>query len=329
VEVAQEGVQVTRRQRATRIVRVLAATCFVGLPHAAACAPPEPASAPAFDSTRAFADLAELVALGPRPAGSAASAAARALIGDRLRQAGFRVETQELDVRGPEGRSVRMTNVVGVKGGARPEILLLVTHYDTKAIDGVRFVGANDGASGAAAMLEIARQLGPRQTAHEIRLAFCDGEEAFGPSITADDGLYGSRALAARMEGDGTLARIRALILVDMVADADLNLSGNLEDSPRLRALLQEEAARLGLRGALDRGALPGLIDDHTPFAERGVEQILTLIDFQYGARRTPGPFWHTERDALATVSAESLARAGRLALAVLARIDAAADTGP
>jgi Zn-dependent M28 family amino/carboxypeptidase len=210
--------------------------------------------------------------------------------------------------------------VIGRRAGTAPGRVLAVTHYDTKALPGARFVGANDGASGVAVLLEVARQLGARPLAHETWLVFFDGEEAFGPTITADDGLYGSRALAKRMADDGSLAEVRALVLVDMVADADLILTPDLGDAPRLAGLLREVARERGLEAALDpRAALP-IVDDHTPFAEAGVDT-LALIDFQFGARRTPGPLWHTARDDLAAVSEASLNTSGQLAIGVLGRL--------
>jgi hypothetical protein len=277
-------------------------------------------SAP-FDGARAFQDLRELVAIGPRPAGSPGAEATRALIRERLRQAGWKVQEHDFEARTPRG-PVPMTNLIGMRRGSRPGRILLVTHYDTKHIEGIRFVGANDGASGVALLLEAARQLATRELLYEVWLVFFDGEEAVGPSITRDDGLYGSRALAERMESDGALETVRALILVDMVADADLTLITYVATPAPLRDLLLQEARALDLEGAIDRTPFPGLVDDHTPFVERGVPRVLTLIDFQYGARRTPGPYWHTERDDLDAVSESSLNTAGALAVQVLERLE-------
>ncbi len=280
-----------------------------------------PSSAePGFDGARAFRDLVDQVALGPRPAGSAAAERTRALIGERLRQAGWRVELHAFPARAPDGSTHDLVNVIGRRAGAGPGRILAVTHYDTKNLPGERFVGANDGASGVAVLLEVARQLGARPLAREAWLVFFDGEEAFGPTITAEDGLYGSRALTKRMADAGSLADVRALVLVDMVADSDLNLTPDFGDARRLAALLQDVAGGLALEAALDPHAALPLVDDHTPFAEAGVET-LALIDFQFGARRTPGPLWHTARDDLSAVSEASLNTSGRLAIGVLGRL--------
>jgi hypothetical protein len=290
----------------------------------AACAleDPPPRDAGPFDGDRAFSDLADLVAIGPRPAGSSGAERARRLIGDRLRQAGWKAEIRPFVAESPSGEAVEMANVVGVLEGAREERILLVTHYDTKRIPGIRFVGANDGASGAALLLEVARQLGTRKPPFTLWLVFCDGEEAFGQAITARDGLYGSTALARELQREGELDHIRALILVDMVADADLNLTLDLGSSARLRHLLRRVAREAGLESALDPHSRVLLVDDHTPFARLGVDPVLALIDFEFGARSSPGPYWHTERDDLDAVSAESLNTVGTLTVELIERIN-------
>ncbi len=277
----------------------------------------------AFDAERAFGDLRDLVALGPRPAGSPELEAARRLLEERLRQAGWRVERHAFEAHYPDGAPRTLTNLIASREGTRAngERVLFVTHYDTKRIPGVRFVGANDGASGAAVLLELARALATRPLAHTVQLVFCDGEEADGATISASDGLYGSRALAERMEREGSLGRVRALVLVDMVGDADLGLTRDLGDSPQLVADLRDAAREAGLEGVLNGGALP-IVDDHTPFVERGLRETLILMDFQFGERRTPGPFWHTARDDLSAVSPASLNAVGRLAIGVFERLE-------
>jgi hypothetical protein len=266
-----------------------------------------------FDSARAFRDLEALVQIGPRPAGSAGAARARELIRERLRQAGWPVEEHAFQAH-PKGRPpVPMVNLIARKDGAGADRLLLITHYDTKDIPGVHFVGANDGASGAAVLLELARVLAGDALPLGVDLVFADGEEAFGPNIDDEDGLYGSSALAERMQKDGSLARVRAVILVDMVGDRDQNLVYELGSSPLLRELFVREAARLGDDELFDLASATSVIDDHTPFQQRGVPHVLALIDFQFGARKSPGPLWHTAGDDLASVSEASLGRIGRV----------------
>lgn len=291
---------------------MLAFACALALACGERGAAPAAPHASDFDGARAFRDLEALVNLGPRPAGSAALTAARTLIRDRLRQAGWSVEAHEFSVARPGASPVPMVNLIARRGSPAAPRTLLVTHYDTKNIPGIAFVGANDGASGAAVLLELARVTAADSPPPPLELVFCDGEEAFGANITDDDGLYGSKALAARMASDGSLAQIGAVVLVDMVGDRDLNLALDMRSSPALRNRFEAAAAKLGFPAPFDPRQAMGVIDDHTPFQERGVDEVLALIDFQYGARSSPGPRWHTAGDTLEAVSADSLNRVGR-----------------
>ncbi len=275
-----------------------------------------------FEGARAFADLRDLVAIGERPAGSAGAARTRELIRERLRQAGWASSTHAFRVDRGNGATVELENVVAKRPGRQSKIILLGAHYDTKRIDGIRFLGANDGASGVAVLLELARALGPGPGEFPVWLAFFDGEEAFGSDITPEDGLFGSQALAERMLQDGDLERVRAVIVVDMVGDRDLDLVTDSYSSPRLRSYLNEAAARMGIQEVLARGPRLAVIDDHMPFRERGVEEVLLLMDFRFGGRWAPGPYWHTARDDLTSVSAESLNTVGKLCVLILERIE-------
>jgi Zn-dependent M28 family amino/carboxypeptidase len=196
---------------------------------------------------------------------------------------------------------------------------MLVTHYDTKRLPDVpQFVGANDGASGVAVLLELARVLPRRPRALGYQLVFFDGEEAVGPHIRAGDGLYGSRALAAKLQQEGELAQVRALVLVDMVGDSDLNLSWGSDSSPELVGPWVELARS---RGVALEGPM-ALVDDHTPFVEAGVARVLSLIDFHYGERVSPGWRWHGRGDGLEAVSAASLDSVGSALVEFLVRIE-------
>ena len=274
-----------------------------------------------FDAERAYTDLVDQVRIGPRPSGSEGARATRHLIATRLRQAGWPVEEHRFEVRRPDGSPVSMVNLIATRRGERSDRIWIGAHYDTTHIPGVNFVGANDGASGVAVLLELARVLGARPRPFTVELVFFDGEEAFGRNITRLDGLYGSRALAGRLVEEGRLGKIRALLLVDMVADRDLNLSIDSGSAPWLRNLLQQEAQRLA-PDMVDPGAAVRLVDDHTPFREVGLADVLAIIDFQFGARSTPGPLWHTAGEDLSAVSQESLNRVGRLLVQILERAE-------
>jgi hypothetical protein len=313
------------------LAALLAAACLLGL----ACQEREAAPVAAgprsseFDAARAFRDLEALVRIGPRPAGSAGAAETRALIRDRLRQAGWVVEAHDFTVARPHGAPVAMTNLIARRGSIGAPRTLVVTHYDTKNIPGIAFVGANDGASGVAVLLELARTLASDEPPLPVELVFFDGEEAFGQNITADDGLYGSKALAERMANDGSLAQVRAVVEVDMVGDRDLNLALDMRSSPTLIQSFESAAAQLGLPPPFDPQQAMGVIDDHSSFQDRGVEEVLALIDFQYGSRVSPGPRWHTAGDTLEAVSADSLSSVGRTLTAALRTRPAAGSPPP
>lgn len=320
---------VPRHRRVTLLLALVLALACDPRTDSPASDPPAPAAAPApakavqgFDGARAYRDLEALVQIGPRPSGSPGAERTRALIRERLRQAGWPVEAHEFEAQPPGLAAVPMVNLIARREGASAERVLLITHYDTKNIPGMDFVGANDGASGVAVLLELARVLASRPLPLTTELVFADGEEAFGPSIDAQDGLYGSTALAERMKQDGSLAQVRSLILVDMVGDKDLNLVLDMGSSSLLRTLFADAAEKLGEGGMIDERAIMGVVDDHTPFATRGVEHVLALIDFQFGARKSPGPLWHTAGDDLSAVSAASLGRFGKVLVEALVGIE-------
>ena len=206
-----------------------------------------------------------------------------------------------------------MVNLIAELPGPEPLWIVFGTHYDTKRVEGIRFVGANDGASGVALLLELARQLMPASRPYGVRLLFFDGEESFGPHLTLEDGLYGSRALSREMKLTGQLDSVAALIVVDMVADRDLDLVDDRNSSAGLRSLLLRAAKRLELESLLSEGPRTGIVDDHVPFKQEGLDEVLCLIDLRYGDRSLPGPFWHSSRDGLDAVSSSSLNTVGQL----------------
>jgi Zn-dependent M28 family amino/carboxypeptidase len=261
------------------------------------------------DGVRALRHVERLTALGPRPAGSRAADRARQYIVGELKRAGVEARTQAFDADTPHGR-LRMANVIGVLPGARPDVVVVAGHYDTKWFREFAFVGANDGGSSAALLLELARVLAtrPRQFTHWI--VFFDGEEA-REHWTETDSLYGSRRLAADLARAGTLPR--ALVVVDMIGDRDLGIRRESGSTPWLTDLVWSVARRL----RYDRHFLPESLsveDDHMPFVRAGVPATL-LIDFDY-------PPWHTAADTLDKVSAESLRIVGEVVLDALPEIE-------
>jgi len=258
-----------------------------------------------------------LVAMGPRPVGSEAHRQMERYIIDKLQAAGAAVDQDTFTTQTPIGE-MSMTNIIGRLGKPGGRIIVLASHYDTKLMDG--FVGANDGGSSTGLLLALAPILAKKNINHEIRLVFFDGEEAF-ETWTEQDSLYGSRHLAAKWKADGTAARIGAMILVDMIGDADLDLLKDSNSTPWLRDLVWKVAARLGhSRHFLNREA--EYEDDHLPFVAAGVPAV-DLIDLKYGPNNCPnGCYWHTSEDTLDKISSGSMQIVGDVVLESVIELD-------
>jgi hypothetical protein len=176
-----------------------------------------------FDAARAWEHLRQLVAIGPRPSGSPAIEQTRTYIRQQLGAAGLTATEQAWDEQTPIDK-VRMVNLIATIPGARKERIVFAGHYDTKLYRQFRFVGASDGGSSAAFLLELARALKARKNPLTIELLFLDGEEARLPDWHGTDNTYGSRHYVDLAKRDGSLTTLKALVLVDMIGDRDLNL---------------------------------------------------------------------------------------------------------
>jgi Zn-dependent M28 family amino/carboxypeptidase len=207
-----------------------------------------------------------------------------------------------------------MTNVIGVVRGRREDVIIVAGHYDTKYFAEFAFVGANDGGSSAALLLELATRLGRTRSEFTYWIAFFDGEEA-RRTWTATDSLYGSRHMVDDLRRTGRLSRIRAMILVDMIGDRDLNIRRETNSTGWLTDIVWASARRLGHGAHFLNDAIP-VEDDHAPFLREGVPATL-LIDFDY-------PPWHTPDDTLAHVSARSLQIVGEVVLDALPAVEGA-----
>jgi Zn-dependent M28 family amino/carboxypeptidase len=196
-----------------------------------------------------------------------------------------------------------MVNIIARFPGKSGRAVVLTGHYDTKKMAGVRFVGADDGGSSTAFLLEMAETLQGMPHSDDIDLVWFDGEEAFG-QWSDSDSLYGSRHLAERWAADGTLSRIKALINVDMIGGKDLHIMNEENSSLPLRKLIWSTAQHLGYGKYFDNAG-GATDDDHMPFVKMGVNAV-DLIDFDT-AKKT---YWHTPEDTydkLATHSFEVL----------------------
>jgi Zn-dependent M28 family amino/carboxypeptidase len=268
------------------------------------------AQPPAFDGAAALKHVERLVAIGPRVAGTPGGVKAREYIVAELKRVpGLQVQVKSFEADTPHGR-LSMANVIAVLPGKRPDVVMLAGHYDTKLFRQFTFVGANDGGSSAALLLELARRLAARPHDYTYWLVWFDGEEA-RETWTDRDSLYGSRRLAAELARDKRLPR--AMILVDMIGDRNLAIRREASSAGWLTDIIWEAAARLGHGAHFLRDVMP-VEDDHVPFLRAGVPATL-LIDFDF-------PPWHTAEDTLETLSATSLTIVGQSLLEALPSIE-------
>lgn len=262
---------------------------------------PRAPEAGTFDGERALAHVAAQMGLGPRITGTAGGLAAGEYIRGQLEAEGWSVEFQDF-----EYQSVAARNVIARANVGRGPVIILGAHYDTRrradqdpTNPDALVPGANDGASGVAVLLELARTLDLNAIDREIWLAFFDAED--NGQLDGWDWIAGSRYMAANLNLDPLP---EAMILVDMIGDADQQMYYDTNSTPALSAELWAVAAQLGYSQQFIPLPRYAMLDDHTPFLELGIPAV-DIIDFDY-------PYWHTTEDTLDKVSAASLERVGR-----------------
>ena len=311
--------------RTVWMVTGLAIAVGCGRPPPAEEAPPPaiPAKPPAISGAAALEEVRAFLAVGPRDAGTPGAERAANVLADRLRALGVEAAIQEFREPSPLGPETVFRNVLGRIPGRTDRIVLLGSHYDTKA--GIPdFVGANDSGSSTGLLLELARAFAAAGTPElEIRFAFFDGEESrieYGPT----DGFHGSRHLARTMAADGSLSNVVAMILLDMVGDRDLTLTIPRNCTPWLVSAAFAAARAEGVRERFQLYPY-NVGDDHVAFFERGVPA-LNLIDFEFGSGPGLNDYWHTPADTLDKVSAESLDLVGRVVARLVADLPALSE---
>src|SRR3954470_15353716 len=266
-----------------------------------------------FDAGRAWEHLRQMVAIGPRPSGSQAIEQTRKYIKDQLAAAGLTAVEQAWDEQTPLDK-VHMVNLAVTIPGTRKERIVIAGHYDTKLYRQFRFVGASDGGSSAAFLLELARVLKARRNALTIELLFLDGEEARLPEWSGTDNTYGSRHYVEMARRDGSLAMLRTMMLVDMIGDRDLAIRRDTNSTPWLTNILWDTARRQEFDDYFIADSTR-IEDDHLPFLAAGIPAV-DIIDLDYEA-------WHTSKDTLDACSARSLQVVGDVLLGALPQIEA------
>jgi glutaminyl-peptide cyclotransferase len=269
--------------------------------------------AAAFDSARAYEHLRQVVSLGPRPAGSPAIERTRGYIIEQLTTAGVTVVRQPFTAQTPIG-DIPMVNLIATIPGTRRERIAIAGHYDTKLFREFRFVGANDGGSSTAFLIEMARVLKGRPNVFTIELILFDGEEATLRDWGGTDHTYGSQYYVDHARKTGTLPGLKALVLVDMIAERSQRFIRESTSTPWLTDIIWSTAQRMG-HGAVFVNASTAIEDDHVPFLRAGVPAT-DIIDLDY-------PAWHTAGDTLDQTSARSLQIVGDVVLGSLGPIEA------
>src|ERR1700688_3000569 len=294
--------------------------------------PADTATPPTIDGARAMQYVKEIVAFGPRPLGSANHKKVEDYILAHLK--GDEVENDTFTADTPEGK-FPVHNIVAKFPGTKDGIIVIASHYDTNyPLRNTSFVGANDGGSSSALLLEFANQLrGKPREGYSIWLVWDDAEEAIKPDGSGglrqempfeEDSLYGITHLAKKWEADGTLKKIKAFLLADMVGDADLNIERDTNSTPWLEDVVYEAASRLGYQSHFFARMQAG-DDDHIPFAKRGVA-CADFIDFNYGYNDV---FWHTTEDTVDKLSPKSLEIVGGTMLETIRILDKMAPLPP
>ena len=281
--------------------------------------PPESGPPPNFDAGRAMQYAQEIVRFGPRPLSSANHKKVEDYISAHLK--GDQVEHDVFTAETNIGK-FPVHNIVAKFAGTKEGIILISSHYDTNyPLRNTSYVGANDGASSSALLLEIANQLrGKQRDGYGVWLIWDDAEEAMKPDTEVDfmsDSLYGITHLAEKWHSDGTLKKVKAFLLADMIGDADLNIDREGNSTPWLQSVVYEAASRLGYQSHFFGRTLP-MDDDHLPFVKRGVPSV-DLIDFNYGYNNV---FWHSPQDTIDKLSPQSLKIIGQTTLESLRILD-------
>jgi Zn-dependent M28 family amino/carboxypeptidase len=282
-------------------------------------APPDSAPLPQIDAKRAFEYTREVTAFGPRYMGSENHKKLERYILDHLK--GDQVEDDAFTADTVEGK-FPVRNIIAKFPGTKDGIIVILGHYDTNyPLRDTGFVGANDGGSSTAILLEYGNQLrgvgsGKKRDGYSVWLVWTDGEEAVR-QWSDTDSLYGTRHLADKWNKDGTLKKIKALMVMDMIADADLDIQRNTYGTDWLMDLIYTAAERGGYQSHF-YATQGGIEDDHLPFLKLGVP-CADVIDLDYGYNNV---FHHSPQDTTDKLSPKSLEIVGNTTLETIRLLD-------
>ena len=273
-----------------------------------------------FDGAKALEYAAQFVALGPRYNGSQGYFAAQQFIQKQF--AHDQLEADHFTPNTPIGPQA-MTNYIVRFPGKKDGVIVLATHYETNyPLRNINFVGANDGGSTTGELIELANYLrGKTLDGYSVWLVFLDGEEAvdhWTPNPDQSHELFGSRHLSSKWQADGTLKRIKAFLLLDMIGDKSLDVVRDTNSTPWLLDVVKQAAANTG-NSKYFFATKNGIEDDQLPFRDRGAP-VADIIDYNYGPHDAAHPdgYHHTAEDTMDKLSAHSLTVIGTTLLETL-----------
>jgi glutaminyl-peptide cyclotransferase len=254
----------------------------------------------AFDQEAAFQNIETQMAFGPRVPGSEAHQAFIDWAGTELTKNEWKVELQTGEISGHA-----LTNIIGKKGQG-DEIIMLSAHYDSRIVAdqdpdfptvSQPVPGANDGASGVAVLLELARVLSITRD-KQIWIVLFDIED--NGNLQDWDWILGSQYFADHLE-----IRPSMVVNLDMIGDSDLTIYKERNSTTSINDEIWSIASQLGLSDVFIPEYAYSILDDHTPFLRLGIKAA-DIIDMDY-------PYWHTTKDDISRVSATSLGAVGNV----------------
>jgi hypothetical protein len=284
------------------------------------------ANGESFSRDRAWRHLLALADLGPRVAGTEGAAQARGYIRARLEELGLDVLERRSQVFvEADDEAVELVHVTGVIPGKSSDVFMLVASYDTPPRAKAEFERAhNEGASGPALLLELARVLASQPQPYTVSVAFLEGE-AFPPSLRdGEAALLGSRDLARQLAEEGSLSRLRLAVFFHHVADPDLEIARDLRSHQVYREIFWQAAQSLGHVTAFPSdGGFRSPRLGHLSFLDRGLRGVVAIADDRLNGEDAPGARWCTDRDPARRCSAESLEVVAVVTLEALEQIGA------
>lgn len=260
-------------------------------------------STPEIDSRNAYALAVKLISFGKRYAGTAENQRQAAFLAARAAEYGAAVTTDRFTCLTSAGK-LEFANITAEIKGRSDDFVIIGSHYDVKRIASAPdFEGANDSASSAALLLEMIRAIKasgaiPPLT---IKFVFFDGEECL-LEYSGSDGFWGSRHYAAKLKDSGLIKQCKAVIVLDMIGDAELGVTLPDNSDRKLVEKILDCAEAAGDKQYFSLKNFE-IMDDHQPFLEQGIPAV-DIIDFEYG----PGNvYWHTDADKIDKISGKSM----------------------